>query len=71
MKKNMGTADRTIRVVIAAIIALLYFMGVISGTLAIVLMVLALIFVLTSIFSFCPVYTLFGISSVNKPVSDL
>ncbi len=66
MKKNMGTADKTIRIIIAAIIALLYFMGTITGTLAIVLMILGVILVLTSLFSFCPLYTLFGISTANK-----
>jgi uncharacterized RDD family membrane protein YckC len=59
MKKNMGTADRIIRVIIAAIIVILYFTNVISGTLGIVLMVLAGIFLLTSLFSFCPLYTPF------------
>ncbi len=66
MKKNMGSADKTIRVFIAAIVALLYFTGVISGTLAIVLMILALVFILTSLISFCPLYTLFGINTTKK-----
>ena len=66
MKKNMGTADKTIRIVIAAIIALLYFTGVISGTLAIVLMIFAVIFVVTSFISFCPLYTLVGINTCKK-----
>ena len=61
MKKNMGTADRIIRVIIAAIIATLYFMNVITGTLGIVLIVLAIVFVLTSIVSFCPLYAPFGL----------
>lgn len=63
MKKNMGNADRIIRVVIAAIIAGLYVSGIISGTLGIVLLVLAGIFMLTSIISFCPLYAPFGIST--------
>lgn len=63
MKKNMGSADRIIRVVIAAIIALLFFTNVITGTLGIVLMVLAGVFVLTSVISFCPLYAPFGIST--------
>lgn len=63
MKKNMGTADRIIRVIIAAIIVALYFTGTISGTLGIVLMVLAGVFVLTSLVSFCPLYAPFGLSS--------
>jgi len=66
MKKNMGSADKTIRVFIAAIIALLYFTGVITGTLAIVLMILALVFIITSLISFCPLYPLFGINTTKK-----
>lgn len=63
MKKNMGKTDRIIRITIAVIIAVLYFMNVISGTWAIVLGVLALVFVLTSFISFCPLYLPFGIST--------
>jgi hypothetical protein len=63
MKKNMGTADRIIRVIIAAIIGILYFTGTVSGTLGIVLLVLAGVFVLTSSIGFCPLYALFGIST--------
>lgn len=61
MKKNMGTADRIIRLIIAAIIAFLYYNGTITGTVGIVLIVLAIVFALTSLVSFCPLYTLFGI----------
>jgi len=63
MKKNMGTADRIIRIIIAAIIGVLYFTETISGTLGIVLLVLSAVFVLTSFVSFCPLYEPFGISS--------
>lgn len=63
MKKNMGTADRIIRVIIAAIIATLYFNGMITGTLGIVLLVLAGVFILTSLVSFCPLYKLFGLNT--------
>ncbi len=66
MKKNMGTADRIIRIIIAAIIVTLYFTEMITGTLAIVLLVLSGIFVLTSFISFCPLYTLFGIKTCPK-----
>ena len=59
----MGVADRTIRVLIALIVAGLYFSGIISGTVGIILMILAGIFVLTSLVSFCPIYTLFGINT--------
>ncbi len=61
MKKNMGTADRIIRVIIAVIIASLYFTDVIPGTLGIVLIILSVVFVLTSLISFCPLYAPFGI----------
>lgn len=63
MTKNMGTADRIIRVIIAAIVGVLYFTGTISGTLGIVLLVLAGVFVLTSLISFCPLYAPFGIKT--------
>ncbi|WKK76739.2 DUF2892 domain-containing protein [Marivirga salinae] len=63
MKKNMGSADRIIRVIIAAVIGVLYFTGIISGTVGIVLLVLAGVFVLTSLISFCPLYAPFGIST--------
>lgn len=61
MNKNMGTADRVIRVIIAAIVVVLYFTGTITGTLGIVLLVLAGVFVLTSLISYCPLYAPFGI----------
>lgn len=57
----MGTADRIIRVIIAAIIGVIYFTGTVSGTLGIVLLVLAGVVALTSLISFCPLYALFGI----------
>lgn len=63
MKKNMGTADRVIRFLVAALIAGLYFTNVITGTLGIVLLVVAAVFLLTSFISFCPLYTLVGFSS--------
>jgi len=66
MKKNMGIADKTIRVFIAAIVALLYYTGIISGTLAIVLMIFAVIFILTSLISFCPLYLPFRINTTKK-----
>lgn len=66
MKKNMGAADRIIRVIIAAIIGVLYFTETISGTLALVLLVLAGIFALTSLISFCPLYAPLGINTCSK-----
>lgn len=63
MKKNMGNMDRIIRLAIVALIAGLYFANIISGTIAIILLVAAVIFLLTAITNFCPLYTLFGINS--------
>lgn len=61
MKKNMGSADRVIRLLIAAVIAGLFFTNIISGTLGIILLVLGGVFVLTSFVGFCPLYAPFGI----------
>ena len=66
MKKNMGNADKIIRVIIAALIGILYFTGTISGTLGIVLLTLSAIFVLTSFISFCPLYLPFALSTSKK-----
>jgi hypothetical protein len=66
MKANMGSMDKTVRIVIAVIIAALYFTGTISGTLGIVLLVLAAVFLLTSFISFCPLYAPFGITTCKK-----
>lgn len=63
MKANMGTADRVIRLIIAGLVATLYFTNTVSGTLGIILMVLSGVFVLTSLVSFCPLYTIFGIKT--------
>jgi hypothetical protein len=66
LDKNMGTLDRAIRLVIAAAIAVLYFTGNLSGLAAIILGILAVIFVVTSLVSFCPLYLLFGLSTCRK-----
>ena len=66
MKKNMGTIDIVIRLLIAALVIILYFTQVISGILAIVLLIFAGIFILTSLFSFCPLYLPFGLSTRGK-----
>ena len=66
MKPNMGTTDKVIRILVALVIAGLYFTNYISGTVAIVLLVLAGIFILTSFISFCPLYFPFGISTRKK-----
>lgn len=61
--KNMGTLDRVIRTLLAIVVGVLYFMDVISGTLAIVLGILAIVFLLTSLVSTCPLYMPFGLST--------
>ena len=66
MKKNMGSIDKIIRLIIAAVIGVLFFTNIISGTLGIILLALAGIFVLTSVISFCPLYTLVGASTCPK-----
>jgi hypothetical protein len=66
MKKNMGTIDRVIRILVAVIILVLYFTHVISGTLAVILLILAGVFVVTSLLSFCPLYWPFGFSTLKK-----
>lgn len=63
MKKNMGTADRIIRLIVAAVFAVLYFTGTVTGTIGLVLLILGGVFVLTSVISFCPLYAPFGIST--------
>jgi hypothetical protein len=63
MKKNMGTVDRVIRILLAVVVAILYFTNQISGTLAIILGLFAVIFVLTSFIGFCPLYVPFKLST--------
>ena len=62
----MGNIDKIVRILVALVIAVLFFTNVISGTLGIVLFVLAGVFVLTSLMSFCPLYTLVGINTCPK-----
>jgi Protein of unknown function (DUF2892) len=63
MTKNMGTTDRVIRTLIAVAIAVLYFTGTLSGTLAIVLGIVAVAFLVTSLIGWCPSYLPFGLST--------
>lgn len=63
MRKNMGGTDRTIRIIIAIIALALYFTNIISGTLGIVALVISGIFLLTSFISFCPLYSIIGVST--------
>ncbi len=66
MKANLGSADKTARLIIAAVIAVLYFTHTITGTWAIVLGIFAIVLVLTSFISFCPLYRSFGINTLKK-----
>lgn len=64
--KNMGVADQVVRILIAVVIIGLYYGNIISGTLAIVLLILAGVFIVTSFIRFCPLYLPFGISTRRK-----
>lgn len=66
MKKNMGSIDKSVRIVLALVAVVLFFTNVVTGVLGIVLLVLAGVFVLTSLISFCPLYWPFGISTCKK-----
>jgi hypothetical protein len=66
MKKNMGFADRIIRILLAMVVAALYFTKQLSGTAAIILGIIAIIFLLTSAVGFCPLYVPFKISTKKK-----
>lgn len=63
MKKNMGLADRIIRITLAIVVVFLYYNKTITGTVGIVVLVLAGIFVLTSFVGFCPLYKLVGLNT--------
>ena len=65
MKRNMSNLDRIIRVILAALFAYLYFGGIVTGVFGIILVVLAVVFVLTSIVGFCPLYALLKISTLK------
>lgn len=66
MKKNMGMADRIIRMIIAAVFTSLYASGIIQGTIGLVLIALSIVFVLTSFLGFCPLYLPLGFSTAAK-----
>lgn len=66
MKKNMGSTDKIIRIILAAVFAVLYFTGTVTGTLGLVLVVLGGVFLGTSLISFCPLYTLVGLNTCPK-----
>ncbi|HPD52834.1 MAG: YgaP family membrane protein [Bacteroidota bacterium] len=69
MKKNMGTTDRVLRVIVAIVLAVLYYNGTITGTLGLTLIVLSVVFVLTSLVGFCPLYLPFGMNTCGKEKS--
>lgn len=66
MKKNMGNIDRLIRTLLAILVGILYYTGYITGTTAVVLGVIAVIFLLTSLISICPIYMPFGLSTKKE-----
>ena len=70
MKKNMGSADRIIRILAAIGFVILYYTGIISGTWGIFVLILACVFVLTSFVSFCPIYTLFGLNTCPNNIKN-
>jgi len=69
MKKNMNTIDRVVRAIIAVVIAVLYFNGIIGGTVGLIFMAVAVILLATSLVSTCPLYLLFGLSTLRKNMS--
>ncbi|SHJ02663.1 YgaP family membrane protein [Algibacter luteus] len=66
MKKNIGNLDKGLRVIIAITVALLYYFNVITGTLAYILMVVAIILLITSFINFCSIYSILGVNSVKS-----
>jgi hypothetical protein len=69
MKKNLGSADKIIRLVIALVLAGLYYAGTVSGTLGVVALVAAVVLFLTSLINFCPLYAMLGIKTTPKTKS--
>jgi len=70
MKTNMGRWDRTLRLVAAAVFAVLLIAGLVKGTLAVIFAIVAAIFVITTFVGFCPAYVPFGISTKGKDEKD-
>lgn len=66
MKKNMGTLDRILRTLVALLIVVLYFSNMLVGTFGTILLIIAAIFLLTSLFSYCPMYAIFKVNTCNK-----
>ena len=66
MKKNMGTIDKVIRILLAIVVIVLYINGNITGVAAIILGILAIVFIITSLMGFCPLYVPLKISTIGK-----
>jgi hypothetical protein len=66
MKPNLSTIDRVVRVIVAALFTYLYFAGIVTGALGVVLVVLSAVFVLTAAIGFCPLYALFKFSTLRN-----
>lgn len=67
MQKNMGSADKIIRIILAAVFFYLYFTGTVTGIIGIILLILGIAFVLTSLIGFCGLYKILGISTCPAP----
>jgi uncharacterized MAPEG superfamily protein len=65
MNKNMGNLDKLIRVLLAMVFVVLYLTGTVTGSLGLALVAIAVLFILTSLVSFCPLYTIFGINTCS------
>ena len=70
MKKNLNQIDRLARIIVSILVGVLFVSGVIKGTFATVLILMALVWVLTSCFSYCPMYRVLGLTTVNKTVDN-
>ena len=70
MKKNMGSADRIIRLILAVVLIALYISGVITGVWGIILVVFSVVLVATSFMSFCPLYLPFGLSTLRRKLHE-
>ncbi|MBS1914714.1 MAG: DUF2892 domain-containing protein [Bacteroidetes bacterium] len=66
MKLNMGSTDRVIRLVVAGILALLWFQNILAGTLGVIALIVAGIFFVTGVIGICPLYSLFGFNTCSK-----
>jgi len=66
MKKNMGTIDKVIRILVAVLVVILYFTNVISGTPGIILLALSAVLVVTTVLGFCPIWLALGLSTTKK-----